>query len=57
MIKDRVLRFDKTIISKHDIIESYYVPNMRFNEIEDLKHEIIKRTILLNIVLFLSSFF
>lgn len=29
--------------SKHDIIESYYVPNMRFNEVEDLKYEIIKR--------------
>ena len=29
--------------SKHDLIEAYYVPNMRFNEIEDLKDEIIKR--------------
>ena len=29
--------------SKHDVIEAYYVPNMRFNEIEELKIELIKK--------------
>ncbi len=28
---------------KHDIIESYYVPNMNFNEIENLRIELVKR--------------
>lgn len=29
--------------SKHDIIESYYVPNMRFDDIDKLKDELISR--------------
>ena len=29
--------------TKHDIIESYYIPNMNFNEIEILREELIKR--------------
>ncbi len=29
--------------SKHDIIEAYYIPNMRFKEVEKLKDELIKR--------------
>lgn len=29
--------------SKHDVIEAYYVPNMKFNEIEELKNELIER--------------
>lgn len=29
--------------SKHDVIEAYYVPNMKFDEIEELKCELIER--------------
>lgn len=29
--------------SKHDIIENYYIPNMRFDEIENLREEIVMR--------------
>ena len=29
--------------SKHDIIEAYYVPNMRFDEVEELKIELIEK--------------
>lgn len=29
--------------AKHDVIESYYVPNMNFDEIEKLREELIKR--------------
>ncbi|MEG0842829.1 MAG: PRK06851 family protein [Romboutsia sp.] len=29
--------------SKHDVMENYYVPNMRFNEIDDLKDELTLR--------------
>lgn len=29
--------------SKHDVIESYYIPNMYFDEIDKLKDELIKR--------------
>lgn len=29
--------------SKHDVIEAYYVPNMKFDEIEELKCEIVER--------------
>ena len=29
--------------AKHDIIEAYYVPNMRFDEVGKLKDELINR--------------
>jgi len=29
--------------AKHDIIEAYYIPNMRFDEVEKLKEELINR--------------
>lgn len=29
--------------SKHDIIENYYIPNMRFDEVEKLKDELVNR--------------
>lgn len=29
--------------SQHDVIENYYIPNMRFDEIEELKEELVKR--------------
>lgn len=29
--------------SKHDVIEAYYVPNMKFDEIEELKCELVER--------------
>ena len=32
--------------AKHDIIENYYIPNMKFDEIEKLKDELINRILL-----------
>lgn len=29
--------------SKHDVIENYYIPNMKFNEVQELKDDIVKR--------------
>lgn len=33
----------KTAKAKHDVIEAYYVPNMKFDEIDKLKDELIER--------------
>ena len=29
--------------AKHDVIEAYYVPNMRFDEVEQLRIDLVKR--------------
>ena len=33
----------KVAKAKHDVIEAYYVPNMNFDEVENLRQELVKR--------------